>query len=576
MQRWVLLIACFIPILTACSSTQEGDDISARSTKEFYKDYAGNDEMAFLFVPDQFVEVRVSINDDDWEALRLQAIRIEDLFSCSTSPPESPYTYFPADITVNGETVKRAGLRTKGLVGSINPSRPSLKIKFDEFVDGQRLEGIRRMTLNNNSQDSSRIRQCLAYHTFARVGLPAPRCSFAKVWVNDQYLGIYSHVEPIKKPFLRRVFGNDSGNLYEGQGADFREGMEERFQRKTNEQINDLTDVRRVVEALKTTDDKLLQALAPIVDLDAFFQFWAMETLISHWDGYTNTTNNFYMYHNPKTDKFEFIPWGTDGSFQTPQLQRNAIGPLRANSTLANRLYLHPEGRGHFIAAVDELHQTVWGTSWVQDVTDRMQQFVEPAIQDDAKARFGNQMAELKEFVRKLPGDCQETLLQGVPPKWEFGPQSFSFDCNEVQAQVSATFSTTFGTMALPNPIGAGNGTMTIEAEEGTQQSDAMSVTAGLDQDMRGGNQIGIRLLFFEANGTITVLIFVTDPSLLKPNTTIEMGPVTTAGFLLRLTLPSTKVESLTFLTGTLSINDFGMNEGDPVSGQFQGEMFDM
>ena len=96
-------------------------------------------------------------------------------------------------------------------------------------------------------------------------------------------LGIYSHVEAIKKPFLSRVFGDDSGNLYEGQISDFNDGLVSTFQVKTNELENDQSDLEAVVTALEADDAALWDALDAVIDMDAFLTFWAMEVLVGHW-----------------------------------------------------------------------------------------------------------------------------------------------------------------------------------------------------------------------------------------------------------------------------------------------------
>jgi len=43
-------------------------------------------------------------------------------------------------------------------------------------------------------------------------------------------------------------------------------------------------------------------------DSEEFFRFWAAESLINLSDGYAGNLNNFYLYHNPTTGKFVFIP----------------------------------------------------------------------------------------------------------------------------------------------------------------------------------------------------------------------------------------------------------------------------
>ena len=56
---------------------------------------------------------------------------------------------------------------------------------------------------------------------FARLGIPAPRETHMRLYVNDEYIGLYAIVESIDKQFLARVYGEigedtqNDGYLYE-------------------------------------------------------------------------------------------------------------------------------------------------------------------------------------------------------------------------------------------------------------------------------------------------------------------------------------------------------------------------
>ncbi len=73
---------------------------------------------------------------------------------------------------------------------------------------------------SHNNQDDSRLNTCMSYHVFREAGSPAPRCNYARVLLNGEDLGVFSNVESLKKPMLRRWFDDDSGNLYEGVLSD--------------------------------------------------------------------------------------------------------------------------------------------------------------------------------------------------------------------------------------------------------------------------------------------------------------------------------------------------------------------
>ena len=49
---------------------------------------------------------------------------------------------------------------------------------------------------------------------FRRLGEPASREAHTKLYINDQYAGLFTIVESVDKTFLKRSFGEDSGYLY--------------------------------------------------------------------------------------------------------------------------------------------------------------------------------------------------------------------------------------------------------------------------------------------------------------------------------------------------------------------------
>ena len=80
--------------------------------------------------------------------------------------------------------ISSVGIRKKGFIGSLDETRPSLKIKFGEYVDQNPVKGLDRLTLNNNKQDTALVSQFLSYKVFNDAGVQASRVSFARVTVN--------------------------------------------------------------------------------------------------------------------------------------------------------------------------------------------------------------------------------------------------------------------------------------------------------------------------------------------------------------------------------------------------------
>ena len=106
---------------------------------------------------------------------------------------------------------------------------------------------------------------------------------------------MYTNVESVRKPFLKRVFNEDKGDLYEGMINDFREGFHKTFEVKDGAGKK-MKSIRRVVEALDVEGDEKIDALGRAIDLDQFINFWVLEIISGHWDGYNGNLNNFFVY----------------------------------------------------------------------------------------------------------------------------------------------------------------------------------------------------------------------------------------------------------------------------------------
>ena len=154
-----------------------------------------------VFDTNRVARIEIQVSEADWNELRYQHREAEFFPEEGKAAPEDPYTWFPAEVMINGIKVGRGEVRKKGYIGSNDIRRPALKVRI-AAKGNERLD----FTLNNNRQDPSLIRQYLTYEVFRRANVPAPRCAFASVTVNGQELGIYTTLEPINAAFLESNF----------------------------------------------------------------------------------------------------------------------------------------------------------------------------------------------------------------------------------------------------------------------------------------------------------------------------------------------------------------------------------
>src|SRR4051794_35166692 len=210
---------------------------------------AQSDPTAAAYDPSRVIAGDITMDPDLWNRLRAQERTFVSLFSgeCLDRPFDNPFTYFPADVTIDGQHRLNAGVRKKGFLGSLDSIKPGLKIDLSEFQSNGAIHGLKKFTLNNAKQDPSLVRQCLGYQLFERAGLPVPRCNFANVTVNGKNLGMYANVEEVRKPLLSRHFADTSGNLYEGTVSDLHPALIKTFEIQSNEDVNDGSDLVTVM-----------------------------------------------------------------------------------------------------------------------------------------------------------------------------------------------------------------------------------------------------------------------------------------------------------------------------------------
>ena len=559
-----LAVFLSLMILAACGEDAgDGpvDALPADATPD-----AATDPSAALFPRDRVLEVSITMAPADWAALRNQP-RPSGLAdtTCAQQPTATGYTYFAASITIDGTTTAQIGLRKKGNLGSVSSARPGLRVKTNEYVMGQRIAGLESLTLNNNHQDDTLISQCLGYDLFRAAGLPASRCAFAHVTVNGEDLGVYSHVETIRNEMLARHFADSGGNLYES-GGDFVPGGTGGFQPKTNEDAPDCSDLDAVAQAVAAPDADLAARVGAVIDLPQFMRFWAMEVVTDHWDGYANNRNNFYVYHDPTSNRMQFIPWGIDALF-TGRVRTTRPDAVFACGTLPWRLYAVPSTRAQYLAALRDVLDTVWDGPTIVAEIDRLEILLRPFADPTASGEYHRKLDAVRAFAQSREAQLRAELAAG-DPVWPYAAGEAS--CRIDLGTIDVTFSTTWGTLGR---FDVGSGTMRGVIAGVNVMTSTMIASAGLDAEGKAAMQLLGQL----PDGRYAVVfVIVNDPAQVSPGTrAIDLAnvaaimtfydPVTDTSSGGGLILPG----SITFTTATRT-------DGAPIIGSLTGTVIEL
>jgi len=287
-------------------------------------------------------KLRIVIESDNWTLMNedLEALTDELGGSNDFSELDNPI-FVPANVFYYSEQEDtwtewyKVGVRFKGnsSLYNANSSKLPFKLDFDEFedeypaIDNQRFYGFKQLNLKNNYNDESEMHEISANDLFRDFGLVSAHSSFYVLYLNvddsddeanDIYYGVYTLVEEVDDTVIEtQYYDNDDGNLYkpDGDAATFASGTydEDEFDLKTDddESYEDIEALYTAInDSSRTSDvDSWKEDLESIFDVDTFLKWLAANSVMQNWDTYGVMSHNFFLYNNPTTGTFQWIPW---------------------------------------------------------------------------------------------------------------------------------------------------------------------------------------------------------------------------------------------------------------------------
>jgi spore coat protein H len=323
----------------------------------------------------------------------------------TSSSDENPI-FVPGSVLYNGKEWYKVGLRFKGN-SSLQSSwqagilKLAFKMDLDEYEDdypqikNQRFYGFKKLSLKNNYADRSFLREKVTAEVFKNAGLAVSNTAFYTLYVDHgdgpEYFGLYTLVEEVDNTVIDTQFSSDNGNLYkpEDYGSSFAEGTfnEGGFEKKTNEDEADWTDIQNLFSALHATTRTADAAtwrtnLETVLDVDTFLNYLAVNTVVQNWDTYGRMEHNYYLYNNPDNNLLTWIPWDNNEALQDGKqggsLSLNFSDLANDDWPLIEYLYNDEVYKAKYNAYVKATIDGPFETSYIQGVYDTYSSLVEP------------------------------------------------------------------------------------------------------------------------------------------------------------------------------------------------------
>ncbi len=244
-----------------------------------------------LFNQSRLPVYEIEIDEGDWHYLEQQ---------WKTSDGTKDYVPIQ-ELRVDGEEVPDAMMRLKGNSSCCwYGDKMQFVVAFNEVNEDARFHGLRKVAFDSPFYEPTVLKNRLANWFLHEVGLPGACTNNALMYVNDEYYGIYAHMEELDREFLERHFGDENadGDLWKyGYVLDNHEDEE--------------VDTSRIEEFWSSYAPA---DTAPMGEPSEWLSEWAAEAVLPDGDGYWCCGHNYYLYDHPERG-FLWIPWDKDGTF---------------------------------------------------------------------------------------------------------------------------------------------------------------------------------------------------------------------------------------------------------------------
>ncbi len=231
--------------------------------------------------------------------------------------------YMKCSVEIDGISIDTIGVKFKGNSSYNNQSdKKPFKLDLNDYISSANIDGLKKLNLNNGFKDPSFLREKIALDFYNEHGITAPRCGYAKLYINAMYWGLYTVVEEVDKTFLNGRFNDNDGNLFKGDPQGDLKWIDNnpasyysKYELHTNETQNDWSDLVYFIKQANSPVNLFYDSLNNVFHATDFLRAWAGTNLFVNLDSYIGSGHNYFIYHDSTTNKFRWIIWDVNETF---------------------------------------------------------------------------------------------------------------------------------------------------------------------------------------------------------------------------------------------------------------------
>lgn len=307
-------------------------------------------------------------------------------------------------VIINGISYDSVGVRYKGN-SSYNSRRIKnpLNIKLDYVIGDQKYQDYGTLKLANCFKDPSFIRETLSYE-IARNYMPASQANYAKVYINGNYIGLYTSVQDVDKHFLRSNYYSDENSFFKGElaGGDaptlvktwgyFGQDSASYKNYYELESDNGWADLINFLDVLNNDSE----SLEKVLNVDRHLWMLAFDILLVNLDAPVNFAHNYYLYEDD-AGRFNPIIWDLNENFgvftrllegsqlSTTSMQRLSpfLNSSNSNYPIINKILSDPMYKKIYVAHMKTIIDDYFQDGIYRTRALEIQNIIDSEVQND-------------------------------------------------------------------------------------------------------------------------------------------------------------------------------------------------
>ncbi len=277
--------------------------------------YLFGQDSAGFYDTDRIAELRLTIKAENWPE-ELDSLRVYG------------NNLMLAQAKIDGQDYKNVGLRYRGRKSfTTGGKRNSLTVKLNFIDRSQNHQGYKTIKLSNALRDPSMVREVLGFE-IARKYMPAPKANYVKVYINNDYYGLYVNVESVSHGFLEENFGSSDNTFIEVNpdlekedvkgckkdifgNLEYEENLNCYFSNYELKSDYGWDDLQNLTKTLNNNPDKI----SSVLNVDQALWMLAFNNVLVNLSSYTGDhSENYYLYKD-ENGLFNPVIWDLNLAF---------------------------------------------------------------------------------------------------------------------------------------------------------------------------------------------------------------------------------------------------------------------